>query len=86
MSISSLCFLLYGREIFRLHRETVKLEQAQPVGLDSMPLTPLSLSTHMRALSSLFLKGWKGSLPVAAWKKVAPTLHRSTLAGKAFLA
>ena len=34
--------------------------------------------THMSFLSSLFLKGWKGSRPVAAWKNVAPTLHRST--------
>ena len=34
--------------------------------------------THMSALSSLFLYGWNGSLPVAAWKNVAPTLHKST--------
>ena len=34
--------------------------------------------THMSFLSSLFLKGWKGSRPVAAWKNVAPTLHKST--------
>ncbi len=33
---------------------------------------------HISSLSSLFLNGWKGSLPVAAWKKVAPTLHKST--------
>ena len=33
---------------------------------------------HMSSLSSLFLNGWKGSLPVAAWKNVAPTLHKST--------
>lgn len=34
--------------------------------------------TYISPLSSLFLKGWKGSRPVAAWKKVAPTLHKST--------
>ncbi len=67
------------RPMWRIQRMKMRYSHTTERTGEHLPLILLHRYTpHIAGRSSLFLKAWKGSLPVAAWKKVAPTLHRST--------